>query len=626
MDVVALSQKQKILLFLGLLCIGFAALAGFTTVSLNSLGAQYSKSNHVINGAQNIVNTQIRLLQLTTTLPDLSSDKVSGIKSELDSINLQVSENTQFLNQQSLSSQANELDSSISNYSSALIPWLELRSQLGFNADDGKLGMLKVLAATIEQKIAETGMVTLNSDFQALIKAQQNYLLTPNEQNLKLFNRALAGFTNMSNTYAMLELYEKELEQFKETFLQVADLSSQLGDIELQLAQHQEQVLYVVSDISNQLESMSRGYQESASDSVNITKWSVLTACIVLAIFTIASFSVLSLSMTRSLKQIAEVLKRVSSGDLSSRVKISSNQKDEFNQLGISINTTCENLSNLVEQVQAKSDELSDNAQALNGGLDSMANSQSEITNQTQIIASTTEQVNVTAQQVSDSLELVSEVSRSSMQSAEEGGKIITLAIGSLEEVGDILNNAAGHIQQLEEASQKVDSVMEIITGIAEQTNLLALNAAIEAARAGEQGRGFAVVADEVRSLAVRTVEAVDEISGTIETMKHESGEVIQYIASSKDSMEQGKQRGDDAVTALDEITHKAGEASEQTSVIAASISELVKASQSMTESMTQISGAMSELESNNVRLRENSQLVDASSSSLTQDCRQFTI
>jgi methyl-accepting chemotaxis protein len=227
----------------------------------------------------------------------------------------------------------------------------------------------------------------------------------------------------------------------------------------------------------------------------------------------------------------------------------------------MAINRTSENLSGLIQEVQSCSSELSGNAQSLNDGLDRMAASQSEVVSQTHLIASTTEQVSVTAEEIAASLEQVASVSASSSESATEGGKVITLAIQSLEEIDQVLTSAASHIQKLEQASVQIDSVMEVINGVAEQTNLLALNAAIEAARAGEQGRGFAVVADEVRSLAVRTVEAVAEISGTIETMKHESGEVIRYIGHSKQSVEIGKERGDGALTALTDITAKADDA-----------------------------------------------------------------
>jgi methyl-accepting chemotaxis protein len=188
------------------------------------------------------------------------------------------------------------------------------------------------------------------------------------------------------------------------------------------------------------------------------------------------------------------------------------------------------------------------------------------------------------------------------------------------------LTSAAGHIKQLEEASSKVDSVMDIINGIAEQTNLLALNAAIEAARAGEQGRGFAVVADEVRSLAVRTVDAVSEISGTIDTMKKESAEVIQYIGQSESSMNTGRERGHEAMEALKLITEKADEASHQTEVIFTSIKELATTSQSMADNMTQISSAMKELEENNEHLRSISGVVEQRSDSLNKDCQKFTI
>ncbi|MEG9413536.1 methyl-accepting chemotaxis protein [Vibrio cholerae] len=622
MDVTQLSQKQKITLFILVLCLGFIGLAVFTAQSLSKMNSQYQQSGDVTAGSAALFATQAQLFELAAEREHLSSNKVSEIKTRLAQLMQNVEGDKRFLAENNFANEGNALQQAVQAFNDDMQPWLEIKGELGFNVDDGKLADLKKLAATIEKKIDETGMVTINSDFQAMIKAQQNYLLQPNEQNLRLFNRALAGFVSMSQSYAMLDLYKAEIEQFKTTFLRVSELSQQVKDIEKNLLSSEATAQGVIESTAQRLEEVSSRYQSLAEKAGEQTLLSILVACVILAVLTVLLFMMVSFSLSKALTQIGRVLEKLSSGDLSQRLALTSNKKDEFNQLAFAVNKSCENLGGL----QDRSVALSGDAVALNQAIDNLVRGQSDVMDQTQRLASATEEVSLTTQQVSHSLEVVANVSKASTLAAAEGSKVISAAIGSLREVGSILQSAASHIQQLEQASAKVDSVMDIINGIAEQTNLLALNAAIEAARAGEQGRGFAVVADEVRSLAVRTVNAVSEISGTIETMKKESAEVILFMNQSEQTMEEGQSKGNQAMQALQRITQGTDEAASQTERIFSSIKELSATSQAMAESMSQISSAMQALESYNTQLRVTSREVETRAESLEHDCRRFTL
>lgn len=449
-------------------------------------------------------------------------------------------------------------------------------------------------------------------------------MIDPNEQNEKGFKRALAGFVNASNTYAMLELYENEVKALELGFARVVELSGTLVGLEAKLDQAQATTLSAFDSAALALNQQAQILNQEASQVSSMTQISVGIACALLALFTTAIFLTLNVSLARSLKQTLNALKQVEKGDLSTRLPISSNSRDEFNQLKKAINVSCENLGTLVDGVKVNSQQLSNNSGELDTGINQLRQHQSQVIEQTQLLASATEEVSVTTQEISGSLEYVASISKTSAESAQAGGEIIVETIASFEQVGAILEDAATHIEQLEQASQKIDSVMEIINGIAEQTNLLALNAAIEAARAGEQGRGFAVVADEVRSLAVRTVQAVEEISGTIDTMKQESTQVIQFIAQSDSSMQSGREQGNQAKAALEEIMNKAQEASSQTEVIFSSVKELATTSQSMASNMAQINESMEELESSSQSLKQTSDGVDKRSTQLYQDCERF--
>ncbi|AYV22455.1 methyl-accepting chemotaxis protein [Vibrio mediterranei] len=621
---VALSQKQKTAFSMLTLWSGFIILVFFIFNSLSSLSEKFTSSSEMERASAHLASTQVLLMDTVNRRTTLVAGGMDAFEDSMDRLETSAEQDLAFLKQAGLTTESDNVSNTLESFIFNLSPWLTIKSELGFSVNDGLLQQLQQNNAKIDAAIKETGMVTLTSDFQKVVTSLQEYLIQPNEQNEKGFKRALAGFVNASNTYAMLELYENEVKALELGFARVVELSGTLVGLEKKLDQAQAITLEAFDKAALALNQQALSLGNQAADVSSMTKASVGIACALLALFTTAIFLTLNVSLARSLKQTLSALKLIEQGDLSTRLAVSNNHRDEFNQLKQAINVSCENLGTLVDGVKTNSQQLSNSSGELDSGINQLRQHQSQVIEQTQLLASATEEVSVTTQEISGSLEYVATISKTSAESAQAGGEVIVDTIAAFEQVGTILEEAATHIEQLEQASQKIDSVMEIINGIAEQTNLLALNAAIEAARAGEQGRGFAVVADEVRSLAVRTVQAVEEISGTIDTMKQESTQVIQFIAQSDSSMQSGREQGNQAKTALEEIMNKAQQASSQTEVIFASVKELATTSQSMASNMAQISDSMGELEASSQSLKETSDGVDKRSTELYQECERF--
>lgn len=621
---VALSQKQKTSLSMITLWSGFIILVLFIFNSLSSLSGKFISSSQMERASAHLATTQVRLLETVNQRSALTSDTMDAFELSLEELEQSAELDWRHLETNGFITESEAIQGTLERFIFNISPWLSLKSELGFHVNDGLLGQLQQNNARINAAIKETGMVTLTSDFQKVVTTLQEYLIEPVEQNEKGFKRAFAGFVNASNSYAMLELYEAEVKALDLGFKRVVELTGTLVNLEQKLEQAQAETLSSFTAGAKVLNNQAQTLGSQAAEVSSVTQISVGVACSLLALFTTAIFLTSNLSLSRSVKQTLATLKLVEQGDLSARISVTKNQRDEFNQLKQAINISCANLGTLVEGVKTNSQKLSSNSGELDTSITQLGRHQSEVMDQTQLLASATEEVSVTTQEISHSLEHVASISRASAESAQAGGEIIVDTIASFEEVGVILEHATSHIEQLEQASQKVDSVMEIINGIAEQTNLLALNAAIEAARAGEQGRGFAVVADEVRSLAVRTVQAVEEISGTIDTMKNESAQVIQFIERSDSSMQLGREQGGQAKSALELILSKAQETSAQTEVIFASVKELATTSQSMASSMAQINESMAELEQGNQSLKQTSDLVDKRSTELFEECSKF--
>ncbi|KTT04152.1 chemotaxis protein [Pseudomonas oryzihabitans] len=281
------------------------------------------------------------------------------------------------------------------------------------------------------------------------------------------------------------------------------------------------------------------------------------------------------LLLRRKLSPLAQLVERAQAlgrGQLSVRVETRSH--DEIGELAHSFNQMADALASTVEQVRGSSRAVTERSQQLSQLSEETLRRSAEQSSQIDSMASAVEEFSATAQNIADGMQRTERLVQENAQQTRTGTQAMQGASGALEQIADSLSSTAELIKGLDDRSQQIGGIIGVISGIAEQTNLLALNAAIEAARAGEQGRGFAVVADEVRQLAGRTSAATREISQMIGAVQDETQRAMGAIDEGNRLMEQGLARNADVAQALRSIDQQVAEAVEQFSGIAQATAE----------------------------------------------------
>lgn len=257
-------------------------------------------------------------------------------------------------------------------------------------------------------------------------------------------------------------------------------------------------------------------------------------------------------SVRTPLTSILKTLEALTGGDMTQRIEIRYN--NEFSRVSGHINDLADNLHNILIRLSDASDDLTNTA---NTNQETLTATQSQLNQQRQQTSSVatamnqmTHSVNEVAQSAQGSLQMVGQVEEAS----EQGRQIMSTNITTINQLETRLNESVDAVKELQNMSSKIGSILDVIRNIAEQTNLLALNAAIEAARAGEQGRGFAVVADEVRVLAQRTTESTSEIENMISALQSSSSAANSVIQSCMDDMTLSVDQASNANSAMEEI------------------------------------------------------------------------
>nr|WP_312798938.1 methyl-accepting chemotaxis protein [Pseudomonas sp.] len=326
---------------------------------------------------------------------------------------------------------------------------------------------------------------------------------------------------------------------------------------------------------------------QSAAQSYSTSVATAITLLVIVALLTVLLAWLLTRSIVQPVDQALRAAEEIASGNLTKHIQVTGN--DEPARLLMAMRTMQERLRHTLERISSSSSQLAAASEELSSITDESARGLNRQNDEIQMAATAVTEMSSAVEEVARNAMTTSEASKHSASAAQEGQGRVLETVSSIEHMTSEVQTTACLVGELASQSRDIGKVLDVIRGLADQTNLLALNAAIEAARAGEAGRGFAVVADEVRALAHRTQESTREIEQMIMSIQNGTEQAVNSMESSTtragSTLEVARRAGE----ALEEITRAISEINERNLVIASAAEEQAQVAREVDHNLVNI-------------------------------------
>ncbi|MCK6263699.1 methyl-accepting chemotaxis protein [Vibrio sp. ZSDE26] len=369
--------------------------------------------------------------------------------------------------------------------------------------------------------------------------------------------------------------------------------------------------------ISNQIEEKQNILRDDVKSSIMSAKLTVEIGLVIALIAGAIAFWMIKQFVLKPITNIEKAMADIAQGDgdLSKRMEVTS--QDELGRVAESFNQFVGKIHITVEEVIISSNAVRADMENIKSLTQSIASFSSNQQQESEAVATAVHEMQVTSATVSDNANEAAQASSSANQEADQTSTLLGQTVTSIQNLSSEIDNASQVIHTLDHDVGDIVSILDVIRGIADQTNLLALNAAIEAARAGEQGRGFAVVADEVRSLASRTQESTGEIQSMIEKLQEGAKQAVSVMEASKNSSNATIGTAGSASESLDKIRNSIAQMNDMNTQIASAASQQSNVSHEVNENVQRIAD-------NSYQMVEMVNSADNACISLSEQCQKL--